>query len=278
MVPSRRRVHQRRARRRRHEYPRSRYRRARYSVDLVLHLVSREFRLRYRRAFIGWLWSVGQPLLRFAVFAYVFTKVIHVGNIPRYPAFLFIGIVAWTWFASGLMSATTSVLLRADLLLRPGVPRAAAPVVSVLTDMLDFVAALPIIAVFLLFSGGIAPSALWLPVLMAIELLLILGIGMALCSANVYLRDVQIFTGLVLLLGFYVTPVFYSRKLLPGTLTFFSDYNPVARLLGAYRDILIYHRVPDVFPLVVVALFSVAMFAGGYAIYRRASATFVDQL
>jgi lipopolysaccharide transport system permease protein len=268
-----------RSRRRHHvRYRRNRYRHARYSVDLVLHLVSREFRLRYRRAFIGWIWSVGQPLLRFAVFAYVFTKVIHVGNIPDYPAFLFIGIVAWTWFASGVMSATTSVLVRADLLLRPGVPRAAAPVVSVLTDMLDFVAALPIIAVFLLFSGGIAPYALLLPVLMLIELLLILGIGMALCSANVYLRDVQIFTGLVLLLGFYVTPVFYSRKLLPGTLLFFYDLNPVARLLGAYRDILIYHRYPAGFPLLVVAAFSVVVFSVGYAIYHRASATFVDQL
>ncbi|MDQ1535077.1 MAG: lipopolysaccharide transport system permease protein [Actinomycetota bacterium] len=268
-------------RRRRHRlarYRRNRLRHARYSVDLVLHLVSREFRLRYRRAFIGWIWSVGQPLLRFAVFAYVFTKVIHVGNIPEYPAFLFIGIVAWTWFASGLMSATSSVLLRSDLLLRPGVPRAAAPVVSVLTDMLDFVAALPIIAVFLLFSGGIAPYALLLPVLMLIELLLILGIGMALCSANVYLRDVQIITGLVLLLGFYLTPVFYSRKLLPSTLTFFYDLNPVARLLGAYRDILIYHRYPATLPLLVVAAFSVAVFAAGYAIYHRASATFVDQL
>ncbi|MDP9333828.1 MAG: ABC transporter permease [Actinomycetota bacterium] len=263
---------------RRGRYRRTRYRHARYSVDLVVNLVSREFRLRYRRAFLGWIWSVGQPLLRFAVFAYVFTRVIHVGNIPEYPAFLFIGIVAWTWFASGLVSATISVIVRPDLLLRPGVPRAAAPVVSVLTDMLDFVAALPIIAVFLVFSGGIGLSSLLLPVLMAIELLLILGFGMALCSANVYLRDVQIFTGLALLLGFYLTPVFYSRKLLPNTLKFFYDLNPMARLLGAYRDVLIYHRLPDALPLLLVALFSTAVFAGGYAIYHRASATFVDQL
>ncbi len=258
--------------------PHRRYRRVRYNVDLVSHLVAREFRLRYRRAFIGWIWSIGQPLARFAVFAYVFTKVIDVGNIPEYPAFLFIGIVAWTWFAAGVQNITSSVLVRSDLLLRPGVPRTAAPIVSVLTDMLDFLAALPIIAVFLVYSQGIALTALWLPAIMVCELLLTLGLGMILCTANVYLRDVQIFTGLALLLGFYITPVFYARTSLPSTVRFFYDRNPIALIIGAYRDILIYHRAPTLGSFGGVALVSVALFAIGFAIYQRASATFVDQL
>jgi lipopolysaccharide transport system permease protein len=253
-------------------------RRTRYAFDLVAHLVSREFQLRYRRALVGWTWSVAQPLARFAVFAYVFTEIIPVGNIPNYPAFLFVGIVAWQWFAAGVLSATNSVLARPDLLLRPGVPRAAAPVVSVLTDMLDFLAALPIIAVFLLFSGGISPSSLALPLVMAVQLLLILGIGMALCSANVFLRDVSLFVEVALLLGFYLTPTFYRRDSLPESVTFFYDLNPVAQLLGAYRDILIYKRLPGAGPLLVLALVAIAAFMGGYAIYRRASATFVDEL
>jgi lipopolysaccharide transport system permease protein len=250
----------------------------RHAYDLVVHLVSREFQLRYRRAVFGWLWAIAQPLLRFAVFAYVFTEIIPVGNIPDYPAFLFIGIVVWTWFASGVLSATNSVVVRPDLLLRPRVPRVVAPLVAVLTDMLDFLAALPIIAVFLLFSDGISIYAIGLPVLMALQLVLILGIGLALCSANVYFRDVRLFTEVALMLGFYLTPVFYPRTALPDSVAFFYDWNPVARLLSAYRAILIYHRMPDNGTVAFVAVVSAVALASGLLIYRRACKNFVDEL
>lgn len=255
-------------------------RRPRYFFDLVIHLVVREFRLRYRRAVFGWLWAVAQPLARFAILAFVFGRVLRIStNIPNYPAFLFTGIIAWTWFASGVTSSTSSVLSRRDLVFRPGLPRAAIPVVSVLTDAFDYLAALPVLLVFLVISGnGIPLTAVFLPVVLAVQLMLILGIGFALCSANVYFRDVYLLVDVAVLLGFYVTPVFYSPSAIPAPYGPLLRLNPMAGLLEAHRAVLIEGRLPALVPFALLTAVCAAVLVGGYLIFRRNSGSFVDEL
>jgi lipopolysaccharide transport system permease protein len=248
-----------------------------YRWDVVLHLVGREFRLRYRRAFFGWAWAVGQPLVRLLVLSLVFTKFLPLG-IENYPQFLFAGLIAWMWFASAVASATTSAIDRRSLLFRPSLPRSSLPVVSVLTDGLDFLAALPVLAVFLIIGGGIPVTALFLPVIIAVQLLLILGIGYALCSANVYFRDVRLLLDIALLLGFYLTPVFYDASSIPDRYLWVIRLNPIARIIASYRDVLVEGKMPAAGPFLVLAVACAACFLGGYWIFRRTSPTFVDEL
>jgi ABC-type polysaccharide/polyol phosphate export permease len=91
-------------------------------------------------------------------------------------------------------------------------------------------------------------------------------------------RDVRLFTEVALMLGFYLTPVFYRRDALPSSVSFFYDWNPVARLLGAYRDILIYHRMPEPGSMLVVTGAALVCFAIGSFVYRRTSMFFLDEL
>lgn len=249
----------------------------RYSWDLVTHLVGREFRLRYRRTIFGWLWAMGYPLARLLVLAFLFTRILPLG-IENYAVFAFTGIIAWSWFATGVASATSSVVDRRDLLIRPGVPRSAVPIVSVLTDGLDYVAALPVLAVFLLLGDGIPLTAVLLPVIFVVQILFTLGFGLALCAANVYLRDVRLLVDVVMLLGFYLTPVFYDAQSVPDRYRFVLDLNPMAHLLSAYRNILIAGQAPAPVPFLVLTTVGVAVLAAGYLIYRWASPSFVDEL
>lgn len=249
----------------------------RYAFDLVTHLVAREFRLRYRRALFGWLWALAVPLSRLLVLSFVFVRILPLG-IPDYPVFLFSGLIAWSWFSSAVTSATSSAVDRKELFLRPGVPRAAVPVVSVLTDALDFVAALPVLIVFLMLSDGVPATALALPLVMALQFLLVLGLGFALCSLNVYLRDARLFVDVALLLGFYMTPVFYGADRVPAAYRWVVELNPVARLLVVYRNILIDGRLPHMGSVLALTTACVGIFALGYAIYRSASPAFVDEL
>jgi lipopolysaccharide transport system permease protein len=254
-----------------------RSRKGRYFWDLVTHLVGREFRLRYRRTVLGWLWAMGYPVARLLVFAFLFTRILPLG-IKNYAVFAFTGIIAWAWFSSGIASATSSVIDRRDLLFRPGLPRAAVPVVSVLTDGLDYLAALPVLAVFLLLEGGIPFTAILLPVVIVVQLLFTLGLGFALCAANVYLRDVRLMVDVSLLLGFYLTPVFYDAQSVPESYRFILDINPVAHLLAAYRDLLVAGQIPPLVPFAVLTMLGAAVCAIGYLIYRSASPVFVDEL
>src|SRR5262245_25922122 len=96
-------------------------RQRRYRRDVVTHLVGREFKLRYRKAVFGWLWSLVQPLARLLILWFIFSNVLGT-DIENYPAFLFVGLITWGWFQSGLSSATASAVDRRDLLFRPGFP------------------------------------------------------------------------------------------------------------------------------------------------------------
>lgn len=249
----------------------------RYAFELVVHLVGREFRLRYRRALLGWTWAIAEPLARFAVLAFVFTRVLPLG-IDNYPAFLFVGIISWTWFSSGIASATTSAVDRRELFLRPELPRAIVPVVSVLTDFLDYLAAFPVLAAFLLLSGGIPATAVLLPALLGIQFLLTLGLGYLLCAANVFLRDVRLMVSVVMMAMFYLTPVFYTASSIPERYRAVIESNPMAHLLTAYRDVLIEGRLPDAGAMLTLAATCSAICGVGYVVYRRASATFLDEL
>lgn len=250
----------------------------RHDVEVVLHLVAREFRLRYRRSVLGVLWSVLQPLARLAVLSFVFTRVLPLGDVEDYPVFLFTGLIGWAWFSSGVASATSSALDRRELLFRPGIGRTVVPVVSVLTDLIDYLVALPILLVVLAATTGLHATALLLPAILAVQLLVILGLGMALCAANVHLRDVRLVVDLALLLGFYVTPVFYRPDALPEGARALAALNPMAHLIEAQRAVLVEGALPGLLPSLALVVGGVATFAAGLAVYRRASATFVDEL
>ena len=208
---------------------------------------------------------------------FVFTTVLPLG-IPNYPVFMFTGLIAWAWFSAGVASATSSAIDRRDLLFRPGVPRAAVPIVSVLTDAIDYFAALPVLIVFLLIGDGVPATALALPVILAVQMMLTLGLGFALCAANVYLRDVRLFVDVALLLGFYLSPVFYDVGQIPAAYRFVPNLNPMAHLLSAYRNVLIDGQLPDPVSFAVLTAVCSGVLAVGYAIYRATSPSFVDEL
>jgi lipopolysaccharide transport system permease protein len=249
----------------------------RHSFDVVTHLVIREVHLRYRRAVLGWLWSVAQPVARFLVLAFLFTRVLPLG-MKDYPVFLFSGLIGWSWFSSALSSATSSAVERRDLLLRPGIPRMLVPVVSVLSDGIDYLAALPVLAAILLFTSGVPVTWLLLPLVLLPMFLLILGLGFAFCAANVYLRDVSLLVGVGTMLGFYVTPVFYAPEQVPEQFRWVVELNPVATMIALQRDVLVEGVVPPAGRLLASCAVGLAALLAGGAVYRRLSPTFVDEL
>ena len=249
----------------------------RYSWDLVTHLVGREFRLRYRQALLGWVWAVGSPLARLVVLTYVFTRVLPL-EVDNYAVFVFTGLIGWQWFSGGISSATTSAVDRKDLLFRPGVPRAAVPVIGVLTDGLDYLAALPVLTIFLILGDGVPLTALVLPLILMVQFLLTTGLGFVLCAANVYLRDINLFVGVATLLGWYVTPVFYPASAVPERFRILLQLNPMAHILEAQRMVVIEGRLPDFDSFSILTIVSGMTFVAGYLVYRRWSPFFVDEL
>lgn len=248
-------------------------------VRVAIHLTAREFRIRYQAAFLGWLWALLPAVARFLVLGLVFSA-LFAGEGPDYLAELAVGVLAWNWFSAGVAASGTSAVDRRDLLGHPTLPREVIPTVSVLTDAFDYFAALPVLLLVISIDTGRLPAtAVVLVVLLVLQGLLILGIGMAVAVADVRWRDARLAVGLVLSVGFFVTPVFYtSRVIAHEGLAAVLAWNPMAGLITAQRQVLIDGTLPT--PAAFVALVAVCMtvFLAGWSLYRWQAPTFLDHL
>jgi lipopolysaccharide transport system permease protein len=245
--------------------------------DATLHLVGRELSTRYRRSALGWLWAVAPPLVQLAVFHFVFTRVVPL-DVPNFAVFLLIGILAWNWFSTSVSLATGALERSRDLVLRPGFATSLLPLVAVLVALVDYAIAAPILLVAVALTTGLGTEALLLPLLLAIQFGFAAGLGWALAPAQIFYRDVQHLVGLALILGFWLTPVFYTRDTVPDKFALVYDLNPMAHLVEAQRVILLDGTIPDAGALALVALASVVVAAGGLRFFLARQHDVPDEL
>ena len=127
-----------------------------YLRDVLHVLVERDFKVRYKRSVLGVAWSLLVPLAQLAVLYVVFKQMLRL-SVPHYTSFLLAGILPWTWFHSSLMSSSTTIVENRELVKQVGFPVGILPTVSVLSHLIHFLLALPILAAFLL-ADGFRPS------------------------------------------------------------------------------------------------------------------------
>lgn len=248
-----------------------------YLKDVSVHLVRRDFATRHRGSLLGWLWALAPPLLQLLVTYFLFTKVLPL-RVNHYPVFLLTGILAWNWFTRSISLGTVSLESQRELVLRPGFPTIVLPVTSGLIGLVDYVLALPVLLIAVGFSTGLHATALLLPLILAIQLVLIVGMVWALAPLQVYFRDVQYLVGLALMLGFWLTPIFYSRIQVPPEFLWLYDANPMAHLIEAEREILLAGHLPSGEALGLVALGSIAMAVAGAVLFTRMRHSVPEQL
>ena len=249
-----------------------------YLWDLLIQLVGRDLKLRYRGSFLGVAWSLLNPLAQLLVFSFIFRSVLPL-NIPNYTMFLFIGLLAWSWFQVSLMGAATIVVDSRTLIKQPIFPVAILPIVVVTANLLHFLLALPVMLLFLWLAGiSFALPIIMLPVIIALQMLLTLSLSYWVAALNVFFRDVQHLVGVFLFLFFYLTPIFYNADVIPKKYQFLYNLNPLLQLLDAYRIILLDGSWPVVKSLLLVAASSLACLFLGYHLFKRASHHFVEEL
>lgn len=249
-----------------------------YLRDLVRELVVRDMKLRYKRSVLGIVWSLLNPLFQMLVFMFLSRGVLSL-DIPNYPLFVFTGVLVWSWFQPALLQAASAITSNRELIHRPGFPTAILPVITVMTHLIHFLLALPVLLSFLLISGGRLTSAiLMLPLVILVQFLLTLSLGYLVATIHVTFRDTQHILGVSLMLLFYLTPVFYDASVLPLRYQVFYRLNPLFHLITAYRAILIYGEMPDI-PILLALGALVGLFLWlGHTVFTRASYRFVEEL
>ena len=249
-----------------------------YIRDLLQTLVARNMKVRYKRSVMGFAWSLLNPLAQLLVFGFVFTMVLPL-NIPNYAVFLFSGLLPWTWFSGALLESTEAIVGNRELIRRPGFPTAVLPVITLVSHLVHFTLALPVLLLFLLAAKiTLTWTILALPLIIIVQFVLMLSLAYLLSTIHVTFRDTQYLLNILLLLGFYLTPVFYDSTAVPGRFHLMYSLNPMYHLINAYRAILLHGVWPDFVSLGLVGAAASAVLLLGYRYFIHTSYQFVEEL
>jgi lipopolysaccharide transport system permease protein len=246
--------------------------------DLLRSWTGRNIRARYQQSALGWLWAVVQPAAQVAIFTLIFTLFVPIetGDIP-YPVFSYVAVVPWTFLAASLTDMSQALVTNMNLVTKIYFPREVLPLAAMLARLMDFgVAAGLLIILMLYFQMPLfLTGLLFLPLILAIQLALVLGLGLALSALNVFFRDVQSLLVLGLQLWFYASPIIYPVTMVPETLRPLYHLNPMVGILEAYRAVLLYGQLPGPY-LALSAIEAVVIFIVGYWFFKRVEFQFAD--
>lgn len=240
-------------------------------------MARREVAAAHRDTLLGWTWPLARQLAQLAVLVFAFSAVFDLG-IDNFPVFVFSGLIAWSWFSSGISASTWSILKSRHLVLQPAFPTAILPLVAVTIPLLDVLVALPVLVVMLISSGSLQWTVVLLPLLLVIQFCFMTGIAWILGAASVFLRDIPSLVAVVIGTLFYLTPVFYPANRVPERFQWVMDWNPVATLLEAYRSVLLDGQPPEWGPLLYVFAVGLMLCVAGYLVFRRLAPGFAEEL
>jgi ABC-type polysaccharide/polyol phosphate export permease len=246
--------------------------------SLIWNLVVKELKLRYRGSVLGFFWSFLNPLLLMAVYALVFSVYLRI-NMKHYAIFMFCGLLPWIWFSASLLEGVNSIVGRGDLITKAFFPPQILPLITLFSNLINFLLSLPILFIFL-WASHVLPGwpLLTLPVILLAQLFFTLGMVLALSALNVHFRDLTHILGNLLTLWFFVSPIIYPLSQVPERYRFLIDFNPMGLLTLMYQDVFFYNRLPDLRILGLLILFGILVTIIGNAIFNSYRETFAEEI
>lgn len=254
------------------------WRKWRHWFELLRELIVRDMKVMYKRTVFGIAWSLILPLIQLAIFYFLF-RVVFSLSIRNYSLFTFCGILAWNWFSTSINQGVGVILGSRELLRQPGFPMPILPVVALSVNLINFLTAM-LLLLFVLVLTGKAPTAnaLALPLVMVVQFAFTLGLIYFLAALNVIFRDTQQIIGVLLQLAFFMTPIFYDVATVPERFRSLYLLNPMARIVTAYRSLLMHGDPPDWLPLAAIGILSLGLVVMSLKFFEKTSYRFVEEL
>lgn len=232
-------------------------------------LVARELRVKYRGSFLGYLWSMLNPLFFMIIISLVFSRLMR--GIENYELYVLSGILFWNMTAHALVGGTGAIVGNAGLVLKVRTPIWVFALVPLGSAIVNFILALfPYLAIVMLRGHPIPWSLFLLPVLLLLYSLFLSGLALALATANVFFRDVMHVMEPVIQLLFYATPIIYDRSnpMIPPTIRYILGLNPFTRFVELFRATIFLPSSSSIALLIVLTVLSAVVLILGALVYR----------
>ncbi len=249
-----------------------------YYRDLIVVLTSKEIKVKYKNSFLGYIWSVLNPLSLAVVFYFAFKFVMKI-PVENFTLFLVSGLFPWQWFSNSVAAGSTVLIGNASLIKKVNFPRYFIPLATVLNDAFHYVVSLPVILVFVLFYK-ISPNFNWvygIPLLIISQFFVTYGFTLMVSSINLFFRDLERLVMIGLTILFYLTPIIYDINIVPDEFKKYFWLNPLFGIIEGWHNIFLkgfFDWQLYLFSLV----YSLFVFYIGFFIFNKLSWKFAEVL
>ena len=246
--------------------------------DILFNFAISDLKIRYRNSVLGVLWSFFEPLLLLAVLFVVFSTMFKF-EIPNFPIYLLLGIICYRFFQNGTHFALNSLTNRSATITQIYFPRSIPGLSAGVTSAIMLVFELMVLGIFMaVFQFTPSITILLLPLILALEFVLVLGIALPLSVLNVKYKDTEFIWGVVLSAGFFLTPIFYQFDMLPQALQNVLQFSPMVQLVTMAHHLVLYGILPSV-NTILYAVGSISTITViGYLIFRKYQARIAEEM
>ena len=214
--------------------------------QLLLNLVLKDLKLKYRGSVIGFVWSLANPLVMVGIYTFAFTKIMPVGS-PQFVFYLLLGLLAWTFFASSVAMSTSAIADNGGLLKSVWFPRAILPTATVLFNLVQYILTvlvfIPVMVVY--YDVPLVAPMLLFPIFVALQAAMTIGIALVLATGTTFFRDIRHLVEVALAVLFWATPVIYEVERIPEGVRWIAALSPMTPYVNAYHAVFFYRQWPE---------------------------------
>ncbi len=252
--------------------------------ELLFSLTKKELKVKYRGSFLGFLWSLLNPILVMLVYSFVFSIIMRV-QVEEFAVFLLVGLLPFNFLSNSVNYGATSIVANGNLINKIYFPREIIPLSIVLANLFNFL--FELIALFIVLTILGYPFYMYLyllPVLVIIQFFLVAGMTLLVSALNVFFRDLQHLISIIMMVWFFGTPIIYPIALVPDRFQLILKGNPMTTFVMLYRHVFYYVKYPEglVLPtlrVILVALLVVlTVFFLGYFIFKKLEPKFAEEI
>ena len=240
--------------------------------------IKKEFRGKYKKSFLGVLWSFLNPLFQLLIYALVFPFILK-NNVENYTVFLIVALFPWNFFNLSIIQSAACIVTNGGIIKKVYFPREILPIATSTSNLINFLISSILVFLALFISGiGLTKAVVVLPLIILIQYILQLGLSIILSAITVYVRDVEYLINVLMMLAFYLSPIVYSADMIPSKYLPLFKLNPMFHIIKYYRDILYYGKIPEMGSVLLLLLVCIIILVVGYLIFRKLEKRFAEEL
>lgn len=248
-----------------------------YAFDeLLKQLIIRDVKLKYRRSYLGYLWSILNPLMLMMVLVVIFSNLFRF-DIPNFPLYLITGQVMFNFMMEATNMSVGSIVGNASLIKKTYVPKYIFTVSKVGSSLVNLAFSLGALILVMIFTEAVFSwNLLYFPLIVLQVLIFSLGVGLYLAAVTVFFRDIQYLWGVFTSMWMYLTPLFYPVSIIPLEYqAIYKSLNPMYWYIEQFRNIVLHAKSPDVYSMLIGFLVAFAFLILGAWYFNKKQDEFI---